>query len=126
MVDFSDAAQVGTWQSVNDVVMGGRSTGVLTHETDDTGSRGIKDMSGKKIRNTHICAHALVLERNVSRVCACAIALLQEINLLSPSFELTKKSTGIFQGVVTSAGGGGFSSVRSGYVISMIFMCLCL
>ena len=59
LVDFADEAAVRTWQSVNDVVMGGRSSGYMAYE--DTG----------------------------------------------------QGQGGVFQGVVTSEGGGGFSSVRS-------------
>ena len=58
LVDFLTESDVRQWRGVNDVVMGGRSTGFLALE----------------------------------------------------------EGTGVFRGVVTSAGGGGFSSVRSGCV----------
>ena len=60
LVDFADQAQVHPWRGVNDVIMGGRSTGSMTFDSAEAGGRG----------------------------------------------------AAVFTGVVTSAGGGGFSSVR--------------
>jgi len=60
LVDFSLRPVVASWQGVNDVVMGGRSTGFISHEPD-----------------------------------------------------ATRGAVGVFQGMVTAEGGGGFSSIRS-------------
>lgn len=61
LADFSSSAQVASWQGVNDVVMGGSSTGFISQE----------------------------------------------------ATEAERGAVGVFQGVVTAAGGGGFSSIRS-------------